>query len=84
MHIETRNDAMETVYRKDTQQPATEINVDSFEQPLEKTCFFAYAKTAPKTGFLLMLCHEKTCFLHMGKRSLRSAAQLISAFVFAT
>ena len=26
--------------------------------------------------------HEKTCFLHMRKQSHRSAAQLISAFVF--
>ena len=30
------------------------------------------------------LCREKTCFLHMRKQRHRSAAQLISSFVFAT
>ena len=36
----------------------------------------------PEGGRHNELHHEKTCLLHMGKQRRRSAAQLISAFVF--
>ena len=70
---------------------------DRFDYPLQTNCRFLYSKTVCCvtekqshqlhdyiTCLLNMPYREKACFLHMRKKRCRSAAELISTFVFAT